>query len=110
MLRLVVECMDQTTAPARFERKENEVPPSCDPHTSGRCSSGAWPPSREGPSRSAPASPPCAAPAPRPRFNLLREESEGYAKLATLLNQRAAGCLSDDAVPAVVGAAVLSVA
>lgn len=35
------------------------------------------------------------------KFNLLREESEGYAKLATLLNQRAAGCLSDDAVPAV---------
>ncbi|EFN55923.1 hypothetical protein CHLNCDRAFT_145626, partial [Chlorella variabilis] len=27
-------------------------------------------------------------------FNLLREESEGYAKLATLLNQQAAGCLS----------------
>ncbi|KAL4451471.1 hypothetical protein ABPG75_007133 [Micractinium tetrahymenae] len=35
------------------------------------------------------------------KFNMLREESEGYAKLATLLNQRAAGCLTDDTVPAV---------
>lgn len=41
-------------------------------------------------------------PSPAPRFNLLREESEGYAKLATLLNQQAAGRLTPAAVPAVV--------
>lgn len=38
---------------------------------------------------------------------MLREESEGYAKLATLLNQRATGCLTDDAVPAVVRALIM---
>jgi hypothetical protein len=41
---------------------------------------------------------PCSS----PRFNLLREESEGYAKLATLLNQQAAGAVSAGATDAVV--------
>lgn len=44
---------------------------------------------------------PCPPPSP-PRFNLLREESEGYAKLATLLNQQAAGALTPDTTQAVV--------
>ena len=39
---------------------------------------------------------------PTPRFNLLREESEGYAKLATLLNQQGPGRLTADAVAPVV--------
>lgn len=37
------------------------------------------------------------------KFNLLREESEGYAKLATLLNQQAAGCLSPAGTAAALG-------
>lgn len=46
----------------------------------------------------------CSAPPPNPgsRFNLLREESEGYAKLATLLNQQAGGALTPATTPAVV--------
>ena len=49
----------------------------------------------------------CCLPAARPparppRFNLLREESEGWAKLATLLNQQAAGVLTPATAPAVV--------
>jgi hypothetical protein len=39
---------------------------------------------------------------PTCRFNLLREESEGYAKLATLLNQQAAGRLSPEGTAAAV--------
>ncbi len=39
------------------------------------------------------------------RFNLLREESEGYAKLATLVNQQASGRLTDATAPAVVSTA-----
>lgn len=39
---------------------------------------------------------------PGPRFNLLREETEGYAKLATLLNQQASGRLTDASTSAVV--------
>lgn len=35
----------------------------------------------------------------------MREESEGYAKLATLLNQQAAGRLTEACTPAVVRAA-----
>jgi hypothetical protein len=38
------------------------------------------------------------------RFNLLREESEGYAKLATLLNQQGAGRLSAEGAAATVKA------
>lgn len=36
------------------------------------------------------------------RFNLLREESEGYAKLLSLLNQSGGGRLTADTVPVVV--------
>ena len=36
------------------------------------------------------------------RFNLLREEGEGYAKLLTLLNQQGGGKLEMDRVPAAV--------
>jgi len=36
------------------------------------------------------------------KFNLLREESEGYAKLVTLLNQAGAGAVAEESADAVV--------
>ena len=44
------------------------------------------------------------------KFNLLREESEGYAKLVTLLNQAGAGAVTDATADAVVSAGCLSAA
>ena len=52
--------------------------------------------------RTTPHAPLTPPPHSHTRFNLLREEGEGYAKLLTLLNQQGGGKLEMDRVPAAV--------